>query len=82
MVEDIVERKRSEPLASLSPREISVLELVALERKNLTIAQDLGISVGTVKINATRLFEKLRVPDRTEAAYRAAELVLLSSEEP
>jgi DNA-binding NarL/FixJ family response regulator len=69
MVEDIVERKRSE-------------KLVALGRKNLTIAQDLGISVGTVKINATRLFEKLRVPDRTEAAYRAAELVLLSSEEP
>ena len=55
---------------------------MALGRKNLTIAQDLGISVGTVKINATRLFEKLRVPDRTEAAYRAAELVLLSSEEP
>ncbi len=83
MVEDIVERKRSEiTLASLSPRELSALELVALARKNPTIAQDLGISVGMVKVYVTRLLDKLAVADRTQAADRAAELVLLSSEEP
>ncbi len=62
------ERKRSE-------------KLVALGRKNRTIAEEFSISVGTVKVYITRLFEKLRVPDHTQAAYRAAELVLLSGEE-
>ncbi len=82
MVEDIVERKRSEiTLASLSPRELSALELVALARKNPTIAQNLRVSAGTVNVYVTHLLDKLAVPDRTWAAYRAAELGLLSGEE-
>lgn len=55
---------------------------MALRRKNPTIAEEFGISVGTVKINATRLFEKLRVPAHTQVTYRAADLVLLSGEKP
>ncbi len=68
-MEDIDERKRSQPLASHSPREIPVLKPVALGRKNLTIAEEFGIGVGTIKVYVTRLFEKIRVPDRTQVAY-------------
>ena len=61
----------------LSEREYEVLHLLAKGKTNPEIAQQLTISVGTVKIHVEHILAKLRVSDRTQAAVRAIELGLL-----
>jgi DNA-binding NarL/FixJ family response regulator len=61
----------------LSERECEVLRLLAQVKTNPEIAQQLTISVGTVKIHVEHILDKLRVSDRTQAAVRAIELGLL-----
>ncbi len=61
----------------LSDREYEVLCLLAQGKTNPEIAQQLTISVGTVKIHVEHILAKLRVSDRTQAAVRAIELGLL-----
>ena len=51
----------------LSDRERQVLEAMVRGRSNKEIAHALGISENTVKVHATRVFEKLGVADRLEA---------------
>ncbi len=48
---------------------------------NRQIAQNLLISLGTVKIYVRRIIDKLGVSDRTQAAVCAVELGLLSEQE-
>jgi DNA-binding NarL/FixJ family response regulator len=55
----------------LTPREMSVLKLLAAGKANREIATKLSISEGTVKIHVTHLFEKLGVTSRTEAVATA-----------
>jgi two-component system, NarL family, response regulator len=55
----------------LTPREMSVLKLLAAGKANREIAESLSISEGTVKIHVTHLFEKLSVTSRTEAIATA-----------
>jgi DNA-binding NarL/FixJ family response regulator len=55
----------------LSDREREVLEMIVRGRSNKEIALELGISENTVKVHATRVFEKLGVADRLEAATAA-----------
>jgi DNA-binding NarL/FixJ family response regulator len=70
------------PLSNpLSPREVGVLRLVVKGQTNRQIAQNLLISLGTVKIYVKRIINKLEVSDRTQAAVRAIELGLLPSEQ-
>jgi DNA-binding NarL/FixJ family response regulator len=70
--DDIARRLRErEQNASLSPREIQVLALVAEGRSNKRIAHELGISEATVKTHLLRIFEKLDVTDRTSAVTAA-----------
>lgn len=52
----------------LSDREKQVLEMIVKGRANKEIAHQLGISENTVKVHTTRIFEKLQVADRLEAA--------------
>ncbi|MDR5701251.1 response regulator transcription factor [Agromyces aerolatus] len=76
----LVRRVRGEtsvPVASLSPRELEVLRLVAAGRSNPEIARDLHIGEATVKTHLGHVFEKLDVGDRTRAVTRAMELRLL-----
>ena len=62
----------------LTQRELEVLRLVAEGKTNHDIAQNLFVSVGTVKVHVERIIDKLGVSDRTQAAVRAVELGFLS----
>lgn len=64
--------KRKGPADSLSLREQEVLALLALGYSNPEIAHELFLSVDTVKTYVRRLFAKLGVNNRTNAALLAA----------
>ena len=64
-------------LGPLSPREREVLQLLTQGQTNREIAQQLIVSVSTVKIHVEHILAKLGVSDRTQAAVRAIELGLL-----
>jgi LuxR family maltose regulon positive regulatory protein len=67
-------RGRVEPLTD---RELEVLRLLAAGRPNREIAQELVVTVETVKKHASHIFDKLGAANRTEAVARARELRLL-----
>lgn len=58
---------------ALSEREEEVLRLLARGASNKEIATALAVVEGTVKNHVTRIFEKLEVADRTQAALKARE---------
>lgn len=58
---------------SLTPREVAVLELVAKGKSNKEIGTVLSLAEGTVKTHLKRIYEKLGVSDRTEAALVAVQ---------
>jgi DNA-binding NarL/FixJ family response regulator len=55
------------PSASLTPREIEVLRLLADGASNKIIAHKLGISDHTVKFHVTSILSKMNAGTRTEA---------------
>jgi DNA-binding NarL/FixJ family response regulator len=55
--------RRNDPLASLTPREREVLQLMAEGRTNAAIGQQLYIGVGAVEKNVTSIFGKLGLED-------------------
>ena len=59
------------PQASLSSREMQVLELVAAGRSNTAIAGDLFVTETTVKSHLAHIFTKLAVTSRTAAVSAA-----------
>jgi LuxR family maltose regulon positive regulatory protein len=61
----------------LSDRELEVLQLVARGLSNREISEQLFLAVDTVKGHNRRIFGKLQVQNRTEAANRARELGLV-----
>lgn len=67
---DAALQKRSARV-ELSQREAEVLAGIVRGRSNKEIAAELKISENTVKVHATRVFEKLGVADRLEAATAA-----------
>lgn len=62
----------------LSQREFEVLKLMAEGCTNQEIADQLFISLNTVKTHSSNLFAKLDVRRRTQAIQKAKELQLLS----
>jgi DNA-binding NarL/FixJ family response regulator len=65
----------------LTPRELEVLGFLKLGRSNRQIAQELVISLGTVKNHVEHIIAKLGVSDRTQAVVRALELGILDLSE-
>lgn len=65
------ERSESDPFASLTPRELEVLELLAAGRSTLEIATHLGISSTTVQSHVKNLMAKLAVHSKVEAVRLA-----------
>jgi LuxR family transcriptional regulator, maltose regulon positive regulatory protein len=61
----------------LTERELEVLGLLAAGRPNREIAQELVVTLETVKKHASHIFDKLGAANRTEAVARARELRLL-----
>ncbi len=61
----------------LSPRELEILNLMALGKTNQEIAQQLIVTRGTVKAHAASIYRKLDVANRTEAVARARQLGIL-----
>lgn len=66
-------------LHELSYREIEVMQLLVQGKSNKEIAQQLFISVNTVKVHLNNIFKKLGVTSRIEATIYALEHKLVDS---
>lgn len=69
----LIESFRENPMSkdeslNLSPREEQILQLVSKGHSNKIIADQLGMSFDTVRTHLKRVFKKLHVKSRTEAA--------------
>lgn len=67
------QRASQRPYDTLTPREREILDLIAAGLGNKQIARHLGITEKTVKAHCTRLFARIGVADRTQAALWAVE---------
>ncbi|MGI9405793.1 MAG: LuxR C-terminal-related transcriptional regulator [Hyphomicrobiaceae bacterium] len=56
-----------DPMDTLTNRERSLIELLARGHSNKALAQEIGISVNTVKFHLRNLYEKLSVDSRAQA---------------
>jgi DNA-binding NarL/FixJ family response regulator len=79
--ESVKKRQEETLIEPLTDREIEILRLLALGKTNRQVAQELLLSLSTIKTYIQRVIAKLGVSDRTQAAVRAAELGLLPNEE-
>ena len=70
-------REKQVLIEPLSDRELEILGLVLSGLKNSEIADELILSVGTVKKHLSNIYGKLGVGSRTQAIARARELGLL-----
>lgn len=61
----------------LSPREVEILDALALGESNKEMARRLGISPNTVKTHIARVYEKLEVQRRVQAIEKARLLALI-----
>jgi DNA-binding NarL/FixJ family response regulator len=65
-------------IEALTNRELEVLQLIAVGRKNQEIAQDLFVTLDTVKKHISHILSKLSATNRTHAVARARELGLIA----
>lgn len=66
----------------LSEREREILQLVSQGKSNKEIAADLFISVNTVKVHVSNIYEKIGVASRTEATLYAIENRIIPNPDP
>jgi LuxR family maltose regulon positive regulatory protein len=69
--------KDSDLVEPLSQRELEVLRLLAAGLSYREIAEELYVSINTVKAHAKNIYSKLGVHGRMQAAQRARELTLI-----
>ncbi len=72
-----INHQQSKLIEPLTDREIEILRLIAAGHSNAEISQRLYLALSTVKGHNLRIFTKLQVENRTEAAARARELGIL-----
>jgi DNA-binding NarL/FixJ family response regulator len=65
----------SQPMATLTMREVQILQLLDRRFTNKEIAKQLGIEVATVKNHVHNLLEKLHVHRRRDAAAKAEDRI-------
>jgi two-component system, NarL family, nitrate/nitrite response regulator NarL len=70
-----LEEKMGPARPALAPRERQLINLLRKGLRNREIAQELGVTEGTVKVYLHAIFEKLGVASRTELAIRADEFL-------
>jgi DNA-binding NarL/FixJ family response regulator len=63
--------RRRHPVPRLTPRQTTLLRLVAAGHTNAQIARRLGLSEGTVRTHLENIYERLQVSSRTAAVTRA-----------
>lgn len=66
-----LEPREENAYTQLSPRELEVLNLVAMEKTDKEIAQSLSLSLNTIKTHLRNILSKLQVGNRKEAARLA-----------
>jgi DNA-binding NarL/FixJ family response regulator len=57
--------------ASITPRELTIIRLIGEGRSNQEMANELALSVGTVKNHVSQVMDKLELRDRTQLAIYA-----------
>jgi DNA-binding CsgD family transcriptional regulator len=72
------QQQGAQGVTRLTPRELEVLELAAEGRSAPMIAEDLGVSVATVRTHFGHIYEKLEVGDRASAVAKALRLRMIS----
>ena len=68
---------RGSALATLSARELEVLSTMARGFSHAEVAEQMCLSVFTVRTHVKRIYEKLTVRSKTEAVYQARRMGLL-----
>ena len=68
---------RGRSAQALTPREVEILKLLNSDRTVAKIAQDLFISINTLKSHLKSIYKKLEVANRDEAVLRAHESALI-----
>ena len=77
ILEHIDPQEPERAVPPLSPREFEVLQYLASGQTNRQIADQMIVSLNTVKAHTRRLYNKLDVRNRTQAVTRARELNIL-----
>jgi DNA-binding NarL/FixJ family response regulator len=73
------EKSPHQPCAAITPREKTVLKLLAQGKRNQEISEALGITERTVKFHVSSLFCKLKAKNRTELVLLALQRDLVDS---
>ena len=76
IIEDRI-AKNGDLLDPLSDRELEVLRLLAAALSYREIAEELFVSINTVKAHTKNIYSKMGVHGRMQAAQRAKELHLI-----
>ncbi len=66
-----------DPSKALTRRELDIVRMVAVGARNKKIAEQLGISEGTVKMHLHTIYEKLEISGRVELSIYAREHALM-----
>lgn len=78
VLKGVTKRANEDPEEELTERELAVLQLVAGGASNPQIAEELIISVNTVKTHLRNILDKLQLENRTQAATYAIRKGLVS----
>ncbi|MFN4129917.1 MAG: LuxR C-terminal-related transcriptional regulator [Paracoccaceae bacterium] len=63
-------KTEADPTGQFTARQLSVCEAMRRGKSNKTIAYELGLCESTVKVHVRSIMKRLRVTNRTEAAYK------------